>query len=589
MTRILKFLHAREWGMILLSVICIVGQVQLDLKMPEYMSEITKLVQTEGNAIADVWAAGGKMMLCALGSLVLAIIMGFLSSQIASKFSYRLREGLYTKVMSFSDEEMNHFSTASLITRSTNDITQVQMFVVMGMALLIKAPITAVIALRKISTKNWQWTALTAGVIVFVCIILAFIMLYAVPRFKKMQVLTDNLNRVTRENLTGLLVVRAYNAENYQEGKFDHANEELTRTQLEAQLAMTVMNPGLNLAMNGLTLGIYWIGAVLIGNIVITDMTAVLERVTIFSDMVVFINYAMQVIMSFLMLVMIFIMMPRVSVSIHRLNEVLGTEPRMKNGTKEEGLPNLKGEIEFRNVSFRYHDSADDVISNISFTAHQGETVALIGATGSGKSTIINLIPRMYDATGGEVLIDGVNVKEYSFHALREKIGFVPQKAFLFAGTVAENIGYGEENLSEEDMKKAAEIAQAKEFVETEEVGYQGAVAQNGGNFSGGQKQRLSIARAIAKKAEIFVFDDSFSALDYRTDKVLRTALKRESKGVTNIIVAQRIGTIIDADRILVIENGEIVGNGTHKELLKTCSTYQEIAYSQLSKEELDA
>ena len=575
--------------MIACAIVCIIGQVQLDLKLPEYMSEITRLVQTEGNAMSDVWMAGGRMLLCAFGSLVLAIIMGFLSAQVAAGFSYRLREGVYDKVMSFSEEEMNRFSTASLITRSTNDITQVQMFVVMGMAMLIKAPITAIIAIRKISTKNWQWTALTVGVIVFVCFIIAFLMVYAVPRFKKMQVLTDNLNRVTRENLTGLLVVRAYNAEGYQEDKFDHANDELTTTQLQAQLAMTVMMPGLNLAMNGLTIGIYWIGAVLLSNIVIVDAASMMERVTVFSDMVVFMNYAMQVIMSFLMLVMIFIMMPRVSVSIQRLNEVLRTKPRMQSGTKTKGSSEMKGEIEFRDVSFRYPDSADDVIHNISFTAHQGETVALIGATGSGKSTIINLIPRIYDVTAGSVLIDGVDVKEYTFEALREKIGFVPQKAFLFSGTVAENIGYGEENISEEDMKKAAEIAQAKEFVETAEVGYEGHVAQNGGNFSGGQKQRLSIARAIAKKAEIFVFDDSFSALDYRTDRILRMALKKESKGVTNIIVAQRIGTIMDADRILVIEDGKIVGNGTHKELMQSCSTYQEIAYSQLSKEELGA
>jgi len=589
MLKIMRYLRKKEWAMVLAAIVFIVGQVQLDLKLPEYMSEITRLVQTDGSAMSDVWVAGGKMMLCAFGSLLLAVVMGFLSSQIASGFSYRLREGVYEKVMSFSDEEMNRFSTASLITRSTNDITQVQMFVVMGMTLIIKAPITAAMALHKISTKNWQWTALTGGVIVFVCFILAFVMIYAVPRFKKMQVLTDNLNRVTRENLTGLLVVRAYNADDYQEKKFDKANDELTKTQLQAQTAMTVMMPGLNLAMNGLTLGIYWIGAVLIGNIVIVDTASIMDRVTIFSDMVVFINYAMQVIMSFLMLVIIFIMLPRVSVSAQRLNEVLETKTRMKNGTKTDGKDQMKGEVEFQNVSFRYQDSAENVIHNISFTAHQGETVALIGATGSGKSTIINLIPRMYDATEGKILVDGIDVREYSFEALREKIGFVPQKAFLFSGTVAENIGYGEEKLSEEDMKKAAEIAQAKEFVETEEVGYEGHVSQNGSNFSGGQKQRLSIARAIAKKAEILVFDDSFSALDYRTDRILRAALKKESKGVTNIIVAQRIGTIMDADRILVIEDGEIVGNGTHKELMQSCSTYQEIAYSQLSKEELGA
>lgn len=589
MIRIMKYLRAKEWGMIFLSILCIVAQVQLDLKLPEYMSEITKLVQTEGSAIEDVWIAGGKMMICAFASLILAVILGFLSAQIASRFSYRLREGVYKKVLSFTDEEMNRFSTASLITRSTNDITQVQMFVVMGLALMIKAPITAFIALRKISTKNWQWTALTGGAIFFICILLAFVMIYAIPRFKKMQVLTDNLNRVTRENLTGLLVVRAYNAENFQENKFSDANEELTRTQLQAQIAMTVMSPGLNLAMNGLTLGIYWIGAVLIGNITITDQASLLERVNIFSDMVVFINYAMQVVMAFLMLVVIFIMLPRVSVSANRLNEVLRTDVRMKDGSKTEGKPDMKGEIEFQNVSFRYKDSAEDVIHNISFKAHQGETVALIGATGSGKSTIINLIPRLYDTTEGTVLFDGVDVREYSTKALREKIGFVPQKAFLFSGTVADNIGYGDENISEDGLKKAASIAQASEFVETNEVGYEGHVSQNGSNFSGGQKQRLSIARAIAKDAEVFVFDDSFSALDYRTDKTLRSALKKELNGVTNIIVAQRIGTIMDADRILVIEDGEIVGNGTHKELMQSCNTYKEIAYSQLSKEELGA
>lgn len=589
MLRILRFLRAKEWIMVVLCVAFIVGQVQLDLKLPEYMSEITTLVQTDGNEISQVMAAGGKMMLCALGSLVLAIAVGFLSSRIAAAFSYRLREGIYDKVMSFSDEEINRFSTASLITRSSNDITQVQMFVVLGLSMLIKAPITAIMAVQKISTKSWQWTALTGGVIGFICILLVFIMIFAIPRFRKIQFLTDNINRITRENLTGLLVIRAYNAEDYQEGKFEGANHALTKTQLEAHIAMSVMNPGLNLAMNGLTLGIYWIGAILINNIAVTGKEAIAERVTIFSDMVVFMNYAMQVVMAFLMLVMLFVMLPRVTVSVKRLNEVLKTKLRMQDGTRTEGESGMKGEIEFRNVSFCYPDAGGDVIHNISFKAHQGETVAIIGATGSGKSTIINLIPRMYDATGGQVLVDGVDVREYSMSALRDKVGFVPQKAFLFSGTVAENIGYGEDWLSEKDMKKAAEIAQAKEFVETDEVGYDGHVAQGGSNFSGGQKQRLSIARAVAKKPEIYVFDDSFSALDYKTDRVLRTALKKESKGVTNIIVAQRIGTILDADRILVIEDGEIVGNGTHKELMQSCSVYQEIAYSQMSKEELGA
>lgn len=587
MIKILKYLQKREWLMIAASILLIVAQVQLDLKLPDYMSEITTLVQTEGNALSDVLSAGGKMLLCAVVSLVCAIAVGFLSAQIAAHFSYRIREGVYGKVMSFSDEEINRFSTASLITRSTNDITQVQMFVVMGLAVIVRAPIMAAIAIGKISTKNWQWTALVGGVIAAVVLLLVIIMVFAVPRFKKIQTLTDNINRVTRENLTGLLVVRAYNAEKYQEDKFDRANGDLTKTQLEANIAMGVMNPGLNLAMNGLTLGIYWIGAALISAIAVTSREALMDRVTIFSDMVVFMQYAMSVIMAFLMLVMIFVMMPRVSVSAKRLNEVLDTKPRMKDGSLSEGKDGMRGEIEFRNVSFRYPDAGGDVIHNISFTAHEGETVALIGATGSGKSTIINLIPRMYDATEGSVLVDGVDVKEYSQEALRKKIGVVPQKAFLFSGTVASNIGFGEDALSDEDMKNAADISHAKEFVESGEKGYEAEVAQTGSNFSGGQKQRLSIARAVAKKPEIYIFDDSFSALDYRTDRAVRSALKKECAGVTNIMVAQRIGTIMDADRILVIEEGRIVGNGTHKELMKTCDTYREIAYSQLSKEEL--
>ncbi len=587
MLKLFRFFHSTEWLMMLLSVVLIFGQVQLELLLPDYMSEITTLVQTEGNAISEVFSTGGKMLLCALGSLVLAVITGFLSAQLTARFSSRLRENVYGKVLSFSDEEINRFSTASLITRSTNDITQVQMFMVMGLQVMIKAPVMAVMAIRKISTKSWQWTALTGGVIVFVCLIIVFLMLYALPRFKRTQTLIDNLNRVTRENLTGLLVVRAYNAEKYQESKFDDANSALTKTQLEANVAMSIMNPGMNLAMNGLTLGIYWIGAILINNVAMTGADAVMERVTIFSDMVVFMNYAMQVIMSFLMLIMIFIMLPRVLVSARRLNEVLNTKIRMKDGARTDGEANMEGEIEFRDVSFRYPDAGGDVVHNISFSAHKGETVALIGATGSGKSTIINLIPRMYDATGGTVLVDGVDVREYSQSALREKIGFVPQKAFLFSGTIADNIGFGEDGLTKPELDKAAEIAQAAEFIKTVDKGYAGHVAQTGSNFSGGQKQRLSIARAVAKNPEIYIFDDSFSALDYRTDRTLRTALKRESAGITNIIVAQRIGTILDADRILVIEDGRIVGNGTHKELMQTCGVYQEIAQSQLSKEEL--
>lgn len=587
MLRILKHLRWKEWLLVAACVVLIVGQVQLDLALPDYMSEITRLVQTEGSQMSDILLAGGKMLLCALGSMLLTVCTTFFTAQIASRFSARLRGEMYRKVVGFSNEEINRFSTASLITRTTNDISQLQMFFSFGMQSLIKAPIMAFIAVGKISTKSWEWSLLTGGVIAFVCVLLVFIMLYAVPRMKKMQALTDNLNRITRENLTGLQVVRAYNAENYQEGKFAKANEEMTRNSQQANIAMSVMNPGMNLAMNGLTLGIYWIGAALISAIAVTSPAAMMERIGLFSDMVVFMQYAMQVIMAFLMLVMIFVMLPRVTVSAGRVNEVLDTKARIVDGKETQGKPGMKGEIEFRDVSFRYPDADGDTIHHISFTAHHGQTVALIGATGCGKSSIINLIPRLYDATSGQVLVDGVDARDYTQDALRSKIGFVPQKAFLFAGTVSSNVGYGEDKASGAAIRKAVSIAQAAEFVESPEVGYSGTVAQGGSNFSGGQKQRLSIARAVARDPEILVFDDSFSALDYKTDHALRQALREQTSGTTNIIVAQRIGTIRDADCILVIEDGAIVGKGTHRELMESCKVYQEIAYSQLSKEEL--
>ena len=587
MLRILKHLRWKEWLLVAACVVLIVGQVQLDLALPDYMSEITRLVQTEGSQMSDILLAGGKMLLCALGSMLLTVCTTFFTAQIASRFSARLRGEMYRKVVGFSNEEINRFSTASLITRTTNDISQLQMFFSFGMQSLIKAPIMAFIAVGKISTKSWEWSLLTGGVIAFVCVLLVFIMLYAVPRMKKMQTLTDNLNRITRENLTGLQVVRAYNAENYQEGKFAKANEEMTRNSQQSNIAMSVMNPGMNLAMNGLTLGIYWIGAALISAISLTSPAAMMERIGLFSDMVVFMQYAMQVIMAFLMLVMIFVMLPRVTVSASRVNEVLDTKARIVDGKETQGKPGMKGEIEFRDVSFRYPDADGDAIHHISFTAHHGQTVALIGATGCGKSSIINLIPRLYDATSGQVLVDGVDVRDYTQDALRSKIGFVPQKAFLFSGTVSSNVGYGEDNASGAAIRKAVAIAQAAEFVESPEVGYSGTVAQGGSNFSGGQKQRLSIARAVARDPEILVFDDSFSALDYKTDRALRQALRQQTSGTTNIIVAQRIGTIRDADCILVIEDGAIVGKGTHRELMESCKVYQEIAYSQLSKEEL--
>ena len=587
MLRILKHLRWKEWLLVAACVVLIVGQVQLDLALPDYMSEITRLVQTEGSQMSDILLAGGKMLLCALGSMLLTVCTTFFTAQIASRFSARLRGEMYRKVVGFSNEEINRFSTASLITRTTNDISQLQMFFSFGIQSLIKAPIMAFIAVGKISTKSWEWSLLTGGVIAFVCVLLVFIMLYAVPRMKKMQTLTDNLNRITRENLTGLQVVRAYNAENYQEGKFAKANEEMTRNSQQANIAMSVMNPGMNLAMNGLTLGIYWIGAALISAIAVTSPAAMMERIGLFSDMVVFMQYAMQVIMAFLMLVMIFVMLPRVTVSASRVNEVLNTKARIVDGKETQGKPGMKGEIEFRDVSFRYPDADGDTIHHISFTAHHGQTVALIGATGCGKSSIINLIPRLYDATSGQVLVDGVDVRDYTQDALRSKIGFVPQKAFLFSGTVSSNVGYGEDKASGAAIRKAVAIAQAAEFVESPEVGYSGTVAQGGSNFSGGQKQRLSIARAVARDPEILVFDDSFSALDYKTDHALRQALREQTSGTTNIIVAQRIGTIRDADCILVIEDGAIVGKGTHRELMESCKVYQEIAYSQLSKEEL--
>lgn len=587
MVRILKNMRPRDWLLVAVSTLFIVAQVWLDLKIPDYMSEITKLVETEGSQMADILAAGGKMLLCALASLVSALVVGFFAARVAADFSMRLRERVYGKVMDFSMQEINRFSIPSLITRSTNDITQIQMVVAMGMQVIIKAPIMAIMAIEKISTKSWQWSALTAGMIVFILVVIIFIMLYAMPKFKKIQWLTDNLNRVTRENLTGLQVVRAYNAESYQEDKFEKANFVLTDNNLKANLAMSVMNPTMNLVMNGLTLGIYWIGAALINSITVTGMADVVSRLDIFSDMVVFMSYSMQVIMAFMLLIMIFIMLPRAAVSANRINEILDTKVHIKDGAVTAPDTGLTGEIEFRDVSFRYPDAVDDVLHHISFKARRGETVAFIGATGSGKSTLVNLVPRFYDATEGEVLVDGVDVRDYAQDALHDKIGYVPQKSFLFSGTVAENVLYGEEDAPEEEARRAVAIAQGADFVEREDVGYGGAVAQAGANFSGGQKQRLSIARAVAKRPEIYIFDDSFSALDYKTDRVLRSALKKESAGVTTLIVAQRIGTIRDADRIIVLEQGHMAGAGTHDELMKSCDVYREIAYSQLSKEEL--
>lgn len=584
MVKLLKKLTWKDFILAAVAFVFIIVQVWLSLTMPDYMSEITKLVQTKGSKMNDILIAGGKMLACALGSLLAAVCTSICASKISSNFFANLRGQVFHKVQSFSMEEIGNFSTASLITRSTNDITQVQMLIVMGLEVLLKAPIMAVWALCKISTKNWQWTASTGVAVVvllsFVCVCVAV----ALPKFKKLQSLTDNLNRVTRENLTGLNVVRAYNAEGYQQKKFNDANDELTKTQLFANRTMGTMMPGIQMVMNGLMLAIYWIGAYLISN------AQMFDKLTIFSDMIVFTQYAMQVVMSFMMLVMIFVLLPRASVSAKRINEVLDMPLSIKDGTKENGIDGKKGEVEFRNVSFCYPDAEKDVIEDISFTAHKGETIAFIGSTGCGKSTVINMIPRFYDATKGEVLVDGVNVKEYTQKALRNKIGYVSQKAVLFTGSIKSNVAYGDngtKGFTDDVVKQAIETAQAKEFVDKTEGGVDAFVAQGGSNFSGGQKQRLSIARAICRHPEILIFDDSFSALDYKTDRVLRDTLRKTCADATRFIVAQRIGTIRDADKIIVLDDGKIAGMGKHNELMETCEVYRQIAYSQLSKEEL--
>lgn len=586
MLRLFKRFRRQEVLMILLSVVLIVGQVWLDLTMPDYMSEITRLVQTEGSAMADIWANGGMMLLCALGSMVLSVATGYLAARIAASFSMRLRRDIFHQVEDFSMAEINRFSTASLITRTTNDVNQVQMLVAMGLQLIIKAPIMAVWAITKIQSSSWQWTAATFGAVVVALLLILVAVAFAMPRFKRIQTLTDNLNRVTRENLTGLRVVRAYNAEGYQEEKFRQANDALTSNNLSANRVMAIMLPGMALVMNGLSLAIYWIGAFLIDGVAVTNQAAAMERLRLFSDMVVFTTYAMQVVMSFMMLVMIYIMWPRVAVSARRILEVLDTKTSLADGGKTQGLPGLQGEVEFRDVSFRYPDAGGNVIEHVNFRAKQGQTVAFIGATGSGKSTLVNLVPRFYDVTEGQVLVDGVDVREYDQAALHEKLGYVPQRAVLFSGTVSSNVTYGCPDAPQEQVRKAVEIAQAADFVNN--IGYAGPVAQAGSNLSGGQKQRLSIARAVCRQPEIYIFDDSFSALDYRTDRELRQALKAQTAGVTSLIVAQRIGTIRDADLILVLDQGKVVGQGTHSQLLKTCPVYRQIALSQLSKEELE-
>ena len=584
MVKIFKYFKWKEWVMSAISLVFIVAQVWLSLKLPDYMSVVTRLTQTPGSQISEIWINGGYMLLCALGSIASAIIVGYLAAKISASFSQRLRSLLFEKVDSFSMEELNRFSTSSLITRSTNDITQVQMFIVIALQIAIRAPIMAIWALTKIVGKGDSFVYIVVIALIIVISMVTILMIKVIPKFKKMQVLTDNITRVTRENLTGLRVVRAYNADKYQEKKFEDANEELTSTQMYTNRAMSIMNPLMTIIMNGLSLAIYWVGAYMI------QAATMMDKLTIFSNMVVFSSYAIQVIMSFMMLIMIFIMFPRASVAANRINEVLDTKPNIIEGKKKDGNPQLKGEISFRNVSFAYPGASAPVLENISFDAKHGETVAFIGSTGSGKSTLINLIPRFFDTTKGEVFVDGFNVKDYKLENLLDKIGYVPQQSILFKGSVESNVAYGDngkENYSKEAVNKAINIAQASEFVNQMEGTLDAPISQGGANISGGQKQRLSIARAICRKPEIYIFDDSFSALDYKTDRDLRTAIKKETAHVTTLIVAQRIGTIIDADQIIVLDEGKIVGKGKHKELLKNCDIYREIAMSQLSEEEL--
>ena len=586
MLKILKYLTKKDWLFVFYSFVFVIGQVYLDLKLPDYMSEITRLVQTPNSEMSEILQAGGYMLLCALGSLVAAFIVGYFAARIATNLSWRLRSNVYDKIENFSLAEINKFSTASLITRSTNDITQVQNIVAMGLQLIIKAPITSVWAITKILGKGWEWTVATGGAILVLLMFISIIMIFALPRFKKIQKLTDKINLVTRENLTGIRVVRAYNAESYQSNKFEKVNDELTSNNLVINRVMGIMQPGMMFVMNGLTLAIYWIGASLINN------ADIMGKMNLFSNMIVFSSYAMQVIMSFMMLTMIFIIMPRASVSAKRILEVLETKESIVDGDGNVKETSKSGEIEFKNVSFKYPDSEDSeyILQDISFKAKKGETVAIIGSTGSGKTSLINLIPRFYDVTKGEVLVNGVNVKDYKQKDLNNILGYVQQKAALFTGNILSNVAFGDNGngyYSEDDVKNAVEIAQGAEFVEKMPETYNASISQGGKNVSGGQKQRLSIARAICRKPQIYIFDDSFSALDYKTDRKLRSVLKKEITDATNLIVAQRIGTIIDADKIIVLEEGQIVGMGTHKELLQNCKVYQEIAYSQLSKEEL--
>ena len=589
MWKIFRFMKGKDRGYALLCLLLVAGQVWFDLTMPDYMSDITRLIVTAGSEMSEIWLAGGKMLGCALGSAVLSVVVGYFAARLASDFSYSLRENVFYRVTDFGASEIKRFSTASLITRTTNDITQVQMLVAMGLQVMIKAPIMAVWAIMKIIGKSQELSLVTAGAVAVIITVILILMKKVLPKFRVVQKQVDDVNRVTRENLTGLRIVRAFNAEKYQEDKFETVNRNLMETQLYISRRMAVLMPVISLVMSALSLSIYWLGASLVEGIAITDMAAVMARVNLFSEIVVFSSYAMYVVMSFMMLVMIFMMLPRAQVSAARIEEVLSAEAAVQEGKGAESTE--KGSIEFRDVSFRYGDAAEDCLKHISFRAEPGETVAFIGATGSGKTTLVNLAARLYDATEGEVLLDGKDIREYSFAQLYDKVGYIAQKAVLFSGSVKKNLTFGQTGhaLEEGDAEQALDIAQARDFVENLPGGLEGDIAQGGTNLSGGQKQRLSIARAIARKPEILIFDDSFSALDYKTDAALRKRLNTELKGTTCLIVAQRIGTIQHADQIIVLDDGEIAGCGTHEELLKNCDVYREIALSQLSQTELEA
>ena len=582
MFKLIKNFKKKDWLVVLVSILLIVTQVWLELKMPDYMSKVTVLVQTEGSKMSEILKNGGYMLLCAFGSLVGAVIVGYLIALLAAGFSKDLRLKLFRKVESLSMSEIKEFSPNSLITRTTNDITQVEMFIGFGLQLLIKAPVSAVWAITKILNKSWEWSMVTAVAVVVLLVVIGILTIIVMPKFKVVQKLTDKLNEVTRENLTGIRVVRAFNAEGYQQGKFQNVNNKLTDLQLFNQKTMSIMAPVMYLIMYMLTLIIYFIGAYLIKDALMAD------KIGLFGDMVVFSSYAMQIIMSFLMLAMIFMILPRAQVSASRINEVLDKDVSIIDG-KVESKKEI-GTVEFKNVSFKYPDAEEYILKNISFKANMGDTIAFIGSTGSGKSTLINLIMRFYDVTDGEILIDGINIKDYKLKYLYKLIGYVPQRAVMFNGTVKSNIIYGEalKKINDKMIEEVSEVAQAKEFISKMDKGFLSHIAQGGTNVSGGQKQRIAIARAIAKSPEIYIFDDSFSALDYKTDAVLRSELKKYTKNATSLIVAQRIGTIMNADKIIVLDNGNAVGVGTHKELLKNCEVYKQIALSQLSKEELD-